>query len=92
MSITEQVSLLASAKVVIAAHGAGLTNLLFCSPGTKVIELMSPDAVRPYYHHLSNNCGLDYYYLLGKSVNAEQQDFEINIDLLSELMNFAAIS
>ncbi|GGA21541.1 glycosyltransferase 61 family protein [Okeania sp. KiyG1] len=92
MSVAEQALLLASAQVVIAPHGAGLTNLLFCNSGTKVIELMSPDAVRPCYYHLSNHCSLDYYYLLGESVDAAKQDMIINIDLLSDLMKLAGIS
>jgi capsular polysaccharide biosynthesis protein len=29
----------AAAAVVIAPHGAGLANLVFCAPGTTVIEL-----------------------------------------------------
>ncbi|NEP77106.1 MAG: tetratricopeptide repeat protein [Okeania sp. SIO3B3] len=92
MSVPEQALLLASAKLVIAPHGAGLTNLLFCHPGTKVIELMSPDAVRLYYYRLSEICELDYYYLLGESVDAAKQDMIINIDLLSDLMKLASIS
>ena len=78
--------------MVIAPHGAGLTNLLFCDRGTKVIELMSPDAVRYYYHQLSNHCNLEYYYLLGESVDAVTQDLKINIDLLSDLLKIAGIS
>ena len=42
MSIADQAACLAAAKVVVAPHGGGLTNLVFCSPGTKVIEIFSP--------------------------------------------------
>jgi len=42
MSVAEQAACLAAAKVVVAPHGGGLTNLVFCSPGTKVIEIFSP--------------------------------------------------
>ncbi len=91
LSVAEQALLLAGAKVVVAPHGAGLTNLLFCNPGTKVIELMSPDAVRPFYHQLSHHCSLEYSYLFGESVDAVTQDLKINIDLLSDLLKMAGI-
>ncbi|NER07936.1 MAG: glycosyltransferase family 61 protein, partial [Okeania sp. SIO3C4] len=91
MSVIEQASLFAGAKVVVAPHGAGLTNLLFCRQGTKVIELIPHNDIRMWYYHLSNNCELDYYYLLGKSVTP-QQDVKVNLDLLSELMKLAGLS
>src|ERR1017187_7050040 len=40
MSSVDQILLLQSAESIIGAHGAGLSNLLFCEPGTKVIEFM----------------------------------------------------
>ncbi|MGE6419452.1 glycosyltransferase family 61 protein [Alteromonas macleodii] len=39
MQLSEQVNLFSKASVVIGAHGAGLTNTMFCKPGTHVIEL-----------------------------------------------------
>ncbi|NER05596.1 MAG: DUF563 domain-containing protein, partial [Okeania sp. SIO3C4] len=91
MSIREQALLFASAKVVVGSHGAGLSNLLFCHQGTKVIELIPQNDIRICYYVLSNRCELDYYYLLGKSVTP-QQDFKVNLDLLSELMKLAGLS
>ena len=60
MSVAEQAVLLASAKFVIAPHGAGLTNLVFCSPGTKVIEIFAPDYLVKYYWIVSNVCNLEH--------------------------------
>ncbi|MDD4600824.1 hypothetical protein SDC9_11413 [bioreactor metagenome] len=65
LSLAEQISIFSSAQVVIAPHGAGLTNLLFCNPGTKVIEFFSPNYVRHHYWWLANHLGLDYYYFEG---------------------------
>jgi capsular polysaccharide biosynthesis protein len=39
LSMREQVDLFASAKLVIGETGSSLTNLLFCKPGTTVIEV-----------------------------------------------------
>jgi capsular polysaccharide biosynthesis protein len=52
--------------VVVGAHGAGLANLLFCTPGTKVLELFAPRCVNLCYWVISNHAGLNYHYLLGE--------------------------
>lgn len=66
ISVMEQATLLANASVVIAPHGGGLTNIVFCSPQTKIIELFSPNYVYPCYWLISNHLDLDYYYLAGR--------------------------
>lgn len=39
MSFLQQVALFSNADTIIGAHGSGLTNILFCRPGTKIIEI-----------------------------------------------------
>ncbi len=68
MSVAQQASLLANAKIVVAPHGGGLTNLVFCQPGTKVIEIFSPNYVYPCYWLVSNLAGLEYYCALGETL------------------------
>jgi hypothetical protein len=46
LEIDDQVRLFAAARVVVAAHGAGLANLVFSTAPT-VIELFPPDWVQP---------------------------------------------
>jgi capsular polysaccharide biosynthesis protein len=41
MSVAEQVATFSGARVIVAAHGAGLTNMLFAPPGAAIIELTS---------------------------------------------------
>jgi capsular polysaccharide biosynthesis protein len=65
LSLAEQVRVFSSAEIVIAPHGGGLTNLVFCAPGTIVIEFFSPAYVNVCYWALSNLGQLRYYYLLG---------------------------
>jgi capsular polysaccharide biosynthesis protein len=67
LSVQAQAALLASAEMVVAAHGGGLTNLVFCRPETRVIELFSPRYVYPCYWWVSNLMKLHYAYLLGKT-------------------------
>jgi capsular polysaccharide biosynthesis protein len=66
MSVREQAVTFAEAECVVAPHGSGLTNLVFCDPGTKVIELFAPTYVHPLYWFLSNRMALDYYFLVGE--------------------------
>lgn len=39
LSLCEQAGLFASASIVAGIHGAGLTNIVHCRPGTAVVEL-----------------------------------------------------
>ncbi|HAJ61641.1 MAG TPA: hypothetical protein DCP31_22295 [Cyanobacteria bacterium UBA8543] len=100
MSVREQATLLANAKVVVAPHGGGLTNSVFCNPGTKIIEIFSPNYVYHCYWLISNIVGLEYYYLLGEVSegfylhkllypNSRIEDIFINLDKLLSLMKFA---
>jgi capsular polysaccharide biosynthesis protein len=66
MSVQDQAQLFAQAEWVIAPHGAGLTNLVFCQPGTQVIDIFSPNWVNPCYWILSQEMGLVYHYIIGK--------------------------
>ncbi|MGB0562738.1 MAG: glycosyltransferase family 61 protein [Spirulinaceae cyanobacterium] len=66
LTVVEQAVLFNRAKVIVAPHGAGLTNLVFCAPGTTVIEIFSPNYVNACYYALSQQLGLNYYYLIGE--------------------------
>ena len=44
IKFSEQVDLFYNADCIVGLHGAGFANLVFCKPGTKVIELRSSDA------------------------------------------------
>lgn len=68
LSVAEQAVLFSQAEVIISPHGSGLTNLVFCQPGTQVIELFSPNYVYHCYWWVSNLVGLDYYYLIGETL------------------------
>jgi capsular polysaccharide biosynthesis protein len=58
--VWRQAQIFAAAKIVVGLHGAALTNIIFCQPGTRVIEIFSPDYIAPYYWSLSNIAQLCY--------------------------------
>ncbi|TAD78973.1 MAG: DUF563 domain-containing protein [Oscillatoriales cyanobacterium] len=68
LSVREQAALLSEAAVVVAPHGAGLTNLVFCQPGTKVLEIFPKNYSQPYYWALASQCQLIHQYLISRSV------------------------
>jgi hypothetical protein len=65
MTVADQAALFASAVCVVAPHGAGLTNLVFCHPGTRVIELFSPNYPNGCYENLARHSELDYVAMAG---------------------------
>ena len=101
-SILEQVQLFASAKAIIAPHGAGLTNLMFCQPTTTVIELFSPQYIRYYYRSICRYLQLNHYYLIGKALpcqafrqllypDALAEDFWVDVESLQILLDKAGL-
>ena len=82
LSVLEQATLFNQSEVVIAPHGAGLTNLVFCKPGTKVIEIFLPPDVNGRwsgigdYCYLSNQLNLSYFYMLSDEVS----EFQVKVN------------
>lgn len=63
LSIEEQIHLFHDAEIVVAPHGAGLTNLIF-SPPIPVIELFSTPWIIPHFYYLAQSLGHNYECLL----------------------------
>jgi len=92
-SLTEQIELFATANCIIAPHGAGLTNLVFCPKHTKVLEIYSPNYVSVSYWNICNQVGLDYYYLFGTGQRPQPfEDPHLRLeDIHVEVSEFEAI-
>jgi hypothetical protein len=87
MSMAEQIRTFANADVIIAPHGAGLANIVFCQKGTTVIEISAPKYIIGMFHDLAANCGLEYYLVFGRGVDLSydpgwtHQDDDYSVDL-----------
>ncbi|MBD2461577.1 DUF563 domain-containing protein [Oscillatoria sp. FACHB-1407] len=68
LSLVEQITLFANAEAIVAPHGSGLTNITFCQPNTSVIELVSPNYIRPYYWTMSQHLGFHHYCLQSEAL------------------------
>ncbi|MGC1199139.1 MAG: tetratricopeptide repeat protein [Geitlerinemataceae cyanobacterium] len=67
LPLDEQINLFRNAKTIVAPHGSGFTNILFCQPGTQIVELVSPHYFRHYFGTISQQLGLKHYYLVGET-------------------------
>jgi hypothetical protein len=56
----EQMRLMRDAAVVAGPHGAGLANLIFCAPGSRIIELLPDERHRPLYSRLALAAGCSH--------------------------------
>ena len=91
MTIKEQMKTFAEATHVVAAHGAGLVNLLWCSPGTKVIEIQDPKMIhKKVYPILSHHLGLIHELYLANTVPIKMQSGKKpkGVKRFSDLINF----
>lgn len=65
MSVRDQIDHFAAADVIVALHGGALTNLVFCSPGVKVLEIFAPTYVKHCFWAITDSIeGADYRYLV----------------------------
>jgi len=67
-SVKEQAEIMSSAKVIVTAHGAGLTNLIFASPKVKVFEILEDNFVNTNFWLWSGIMNLDYHCYVGKAI------------------------
>jgi hypothetical protein len=88
LPVSDQVSYAFQAKLIISAHGAALSNLLFCNEGIQIIELFSPDYFRTdCFYTLSSLLKLNYWYLAGnKTPDCKWGDMIIDIDKVEKTL------
>lgn len=88
---SSQVKLMQNASFVIAPHGAGLTNLAFCSPKTKVLEIFAPCYISSLFYQIAKHIGCEYRFLVGNSSdrdrrNSNSRNIQVDTDALSQLI------
>ena len=59
LTFVDQVSLFNNIDQVVGLHGAGFANIVFCKPGTKVLEL-KPYTAGDVIKNLAKTNSLDY--------------------------------
>jgi capsular polysaccharide biosynthesis protein len=64
LSLAEQIQLFSRAEMICAPHGAGLTNLIWCEPGCKVLELCASTFLNGVFEGLAQVVGVKHHYLV----------------------------
>jgi hypothetical protein len=83
----EQINAFRHAKVVVAPHGAGLANLVFCQPGTRVVELFNRSYLHGCFWRLAALQGLDYRPVVPAGGESLGQSMSCNrLDIVADLL------
>jgi capsular polysaccharide biosynthesis protein len=61
LPVTRQLAIFRAASLVIGPHGAGLSNIMGCEPGTHVYELVPSHYPNICFNRLAQDCGLHYW-------------------------------
>lgn len=91
MSIADQIELFFDARMVIGAHGSGLTNILF-SDQADVIEMNPEFAVHPYFYLLSKSVAGRYKFWYARDVQDPDEtklfkNFNANVEEIMDLVS-----
>jgi Glycosyltransferase 61 len=75
LSVSEQIDMFAGASCVAGVHGAGLTNMIFSAPGTRVLEILPPFVATPAYWVLATQLGHRYRALIAEDPQFGKPDY-----------------
>lgn len=93
LSFLQQVGLFSNVKVVIASSGAAIANIIFCSPASKILILISkqPNTSYWYWQNMAAASGNSVKYVLGKTVvgrgGSIHDDFYISSEEVLKAVN-----
>jgi len=84
-TIEAQVAMLDGAGLILATHGAALTNIAYLEEGVSVLEIMGSITPRPFFMHIGAMLNLKYSTLLTESYD-EHGDMMIDAVTLREFI------
>lgn len=78
----KQIDIMQKTSSLIGLHGAGLTNMLFMNPNTKVLEIRNQeDKHNNCYFSLASDLDIDYYYLLSQGNSTDTHTVTVDVDI-----------
>lgn len=81
LTVQEQIDVFHGAEVIVAPHGAALTNITFCSPGARVLEMFAGSYVHLGLWTIAESVGgIHYRYLVGAGSGREGREMTGIVD------------
>ena len=82
LTVHEQAKLLYNAEYVIALHGAGCANFIYCRPGARVMEVLQRNWMNVIYWIYANFQNLEYScYITGITGEEIKNNVDYDVDL-----------
>lgn len=81
LDFSAQVRLMHQTAVLLAPHGAGLTNMMFCRSGAEIVEIADPAYPNPNFYALACAMGHRYWLLHAEAVGeGHALDKDLRVD------------
>jgi hypothetical protein len=93
MTIAEQQTLLGSARVVVAEHGAALTNIVWCPANAAVVDIHPTVPAMPCFKILAELRGVRYIpVFVARSEDLERNDWSISAEAIERVLDAVAVA
>lgn len=89
LSVLEQLDKLEGASLILAPHGAGLTNIAYLNPPVRVIEVFSRAVISTSFIRISEALGFEHHAIISEQLDASA-DIVVDCDLLERLVGAPA--
>jgi capsular polysaccharide biosynthesis protein len=92
MTFEQQVAVCAGARALVAVHGAAMTNMVFCPPGAKIVEIFTPLHRVTSMFLLARACGHEHRFVpartlsLGRDNNPLLGNWEVDLDAMAAVL------
>ncbi|WP_166259507.1 glycosyltransferase family 61 protein [Marinobacter salicampi] len=89
MTFEDQVRLMSETAVLVAPHGAGLTNMLFCPEGAHIVEIADLSFPNPNFYALASALGHRYSLARAESlgdVHPLEKDLKVDPSRVTEIL------
>lgn len=83
MNMPEKIKTLSEASFIVAPHGAGLANMVFCHPGVTVVELTHHSTFAMAGWNIGLNMGMEYFVV--RSIPEDAPATLLKIEQLEDL-------
>ena len=95
LSLADQSRVFAEAEVIVMPLGSAMANTVYCKPGTKIIEILSPRAVQACTWAVCSERSAEYYLMFAAGTNENApvlgEDMLVDVKKLMETLDFAGV-